>query len=1117
MYKLFNKSRHFMFAFFCLLFSIAGFSQQVSPIAQIYGFSIQMSVSVSNVRSEQPFKYIVNFTMPDGGSFENFDVNIDPNLVIDNVVGPTPGGYSGNPYTFPPAPPGTVSLSFGGPYTHITGPIAGSFEINVHLPADKACGGSVLSASATLQQSHLSFTITTTPVVTGVIVDNLWKVQKFPNGLIYIPGTCPYGTLTYGTLSETVSYTVRIVKMHPTKVGAETLTNLSLTDILPTLPAGAVVTGPYTHSANMAGTNLVGNAIVFPPGFTLDPNDHVPYDATFNVVYPPMADGDCALNKAELVGTNPCGTTETIMGQVTVQKIDVIPPVVTLYKQVFPNGNLPGCTGTYKITVSNTGGSLGAYTLSDVLPAASDLSGLTLISLPAGTTVTGSISGAISVGGSMLPGETITISNPSGLPSGHAPDVFVFGYTISSTCTSSSIVNTVTATSGFSSPPRSATIYLLPDAPKACLQKTICSYHPGGYAIGDHVRFRLRVQNIGAHEIITPTITDNIDLVNLQYVGNESYYYTTNAAPITDCAPAGGVPPTGFAWSIVGSPSYSAGVLTYHLPNIPVAPCTSISTPQCGSAYHIPAYYIEFEVIIANSAGIGNVRNIAEISGSNITTTSSTVTFLTNAPVNYTIKKDVSKDGIIYQQTIGVPGGSSAYYRLRAMNYGVGIIDPVIVDLLPRDDNSSDNMILYNTPRGSNMDVRFNSFIGSTLGVYNQYYDNTAPTTGSILTTTELGTTVGTTPPSWSPAPFAGAANLKTEFHQTLGVSTSLDYIFKVNTSPFGIEKDHACNTYALRGLVKYLQDYVPQQRYLVALESNPACIEITRDSCLCNPTGFDVPDTVCTDFNAHFEVSDSCAEANTYTWNFGDGTPPVTGANVNHTYTTAGTYGVTLTWHGPCGEGGREFMIVVQDCRCDLKVSWVITRDGLDVIADGSSTTSSYPIFAYIWDFGDGTAPTPGVIATHHYTTPGAYIVTLTVYALDSRGSICRCTGKCSAQIYAVDEGEEQYRCTPRGGGGDDGPIPLKLSNSITMTATPNPFRDKVSVNFKQANKETNSKSYTLEFISNAGVTLQKKQLNNLDKAVDFNTSSYSTGIYFVLLKDSNGQMQNVKVIKLE
>ncbi|MEO8768731.1 MAG: PKD domain-containing protein [Ferruginibacter sp.] len=1093
MYKLFNRSKLFILAFFCVLSSMGAFSQ-ISPVVEQYGFSVQMSASLPSVKSEQSFKYIVNFTIPPTTSFEYMTVMIDPNLYIDDVIGPNTGSYAGNVPTFNwTHTGGFVGLTFGALYSYIDGPIGGSFEINVHLPADKACGGQSLSATVQLFGSHGGINITTAPITTPVVVDNPWHLQKFPTSLVYLGGTCPYGTL-----SETVNFKVRIVKTHPTNIGAETLTSITLADLFP--PGSLINTSSYVPSANMAGTSITPTGIInFPSGFFLDPNNHVPYDASFDLTFPPMAVGDCDNNAVQLTGVNPCGNTETLNATVGVQKLNNN-PIGNLVKQVFPNGNLPGCTGIYRIKVSNTGGSNLIYTLNDPFP--SDLSLVNLISSPSGTSVSHT-----------LLNYTITSTSTGLVPGG--VDVYDFSYQISTSTTSSTISNTVTAIAGFTGS-YTANIYMLPTAATACLQKTICSYNPSGYSIGQHVRFRIRVQNIGGSQIVTPTIIDNIDLNNLQYVaGSETYYTTDNAAPLTTCILPGATWPfTVHPWTITGS-SYSAGLLTYNLPNIPPGQCTSVRTPVCGSAYYLPAYYVEFDVVIINEAGIGNVRNIAEIAGSNITTTTASTTFLVNHPVNYTIRKEVSRDGIVYQPSVGVAAGTSVYYRLRELNYGASLIDPVIVDLLPRNNGSADEYILNHTTRSSNTDVRFNSFINSNIGSYNQFYDFTAGS--KIYTTPELDITSGGLIPSWNATPFLGAPNFKTEFHTPFNVLPNLEYIFKATVSPSARQKDGACNTYALRGSIKYLQNYVPDVRHLIPLESNPACIEVKSDSCACTPYAFVVPDTVCLGFNAHFEVSDSCAGANTYTWNFGDGTAPVTGISVNHTYASAGIYGVTVTWHGPCGEGGREFQILIQDCRCDLKVSWIITRTGLHVFADGSSTTSSYPIFMYVWDFGDGTAPTPGITATHDYTTAGSYVVTLTVYTMDTKGNLCRCTGKCSAEIL-VNESDGQNRCTPRGGEiGNEGSIPLKLSNSITMTATPNPFRDKVTVNFKQENKETKIKSYTLEFISDAGITLQKKQLNSLDKAVDFNTSNYTAGIYFVLLKDNNGQMQNVKVIKLD
>lgn len=55
----------------------------------------------------------------------------------------------------------------------------------------------------------------------------------------------------------------------------------------------------------------------------------------------------------------------------------------------------------------------------------------------------------------------------------------------------------------------------------------------------------------------------------------------------------------------------------------------------------------------------------------------------------------------------------------------------------------------------------------------------------------------------------------------------------------------------------------------------------------------------VCTDADIAFDASGSTGQSGTtltYTWDFGDGSSPITGVNPTHTYSAAGTYTVTLT-----------------------------------------------------------------------------------------------------------------------------------------------------------------------------------------------------------------------------
>ncbi|MEU7003437.1 PKD domain-containing protein [Nonomuraea sp. NPDC046570] len=131
-------------------------------------------------------------------------------------------------------------------------------------------------------------------------------------------------------------------------------------------------------------------------------------------------------------------------------------------------------------------------------------------------------------------------------------------------------------------------------------------------------------------------------------------------------------------------------------------------------------------------------------------------------------------------------------------------------------------------------------------------------------------------------------------------------------------------------------------------------------------------------------------APISTYTFDFGDGTivGPQAGSSASHTYTTAGSYTLTVT-------------VTDQDGLTDIAAKTISAQPSgtpptaavslnqssgpapLAVTADASaSTPGSSPISTYAFDFGDGTVvgPQAGSSASHSYTTAGSYTLTVTV-----------------------------------------------------------------------------------------------------------------------------------------
>ena len=141
-------------------------------------------------------------------------------------------------------------------------------------------------------------------------------------------------------------------------------------------------------------------------------------------------------------------------------------------------------------------------------------------------------------------------------------------------------------------------------------------------------------------------------------------------------------------------------------------------------------------------------------------------------------------------------------------------------------------------------------------------------------------------------------------------------------------------------------------------------------------------------DLDADFDATTSTDDdgtIETYEWDFGDGeTDSTSGANVGHTYATAGTYTVTLVVTDDDGDSDTTTAdITVTDPPNGAPTAAFSTAiANLQVDLDATtSTDDDGTVEAYAWDFGDGeTDDTSGPVVSHTYAAPGTYTITLTV-----------------------------------------------------------------------------------------------------------------------------------------
>jgi parallel beta-helix repeat protein len=126
------------------------------------------------------------------------------------------------------------------------------------------------------------------------------------------------------------------------------------------------------------------------------------------------------------------------------------------------------------------------------------------------------------------------------------------------------------------------------------------------------------------------------------------------------------------------------------------------------------------------------------------------------------------------------------------------------------------------------------------------------------------------------------------------------------------------------------------------------------------------------------------------FTFDFGDGAVvgPQAGATAGHTYTSAGTFTVTVTVRDTIGQASTSTATVsVQPDLAPVASLSVSPNDGrapLFVTADasGSADNDTTPIATYTFDFGDGTVvgPQASPTATHTFTRKHPFTVRVTV-----------------------------------------------------------------------------------------------------------------------------------------
>jgi len=145
---------------------------------------------------------------------------------------------------------------------------------------------------------------------------------------------------------------------------------------------------------------------------------------------------------------------------------------------------------------------------------------------------------------------------------------------------------------------------------------------------------------------------------------------------------------------------------------------------------------------------------------------------------------------------------------------------------------------------------------------------------------------------------------------------------------------------------------------------------------------------------NSYYFVNQSTGNIAMFTWSFGDGqSQTITfpgNPNVNHTYSSPGTYLVCLSIQGndsSCYDAQCDTLVVGTPTPCHAAFSAI--SDSINTYHFTDLSTGSPAIISWNWNFGDPASGANNVSQLqnpiHAFSTPGYYMVCLTIYGSGS------------------------------------------------------------------------------------------------------------------------------------
>ncbi|MCB9454885.1 MAG: PKD domain-containing protein [Anaerolineaceae bacterium] len=178
--------------------------------------------------------------------------------------------------------------------------------------------------------------------------------------------------------------------------------------------------------------------------------------------------------------------------------------------------------------------------------------------------------------------------------------------------------------------------------------------------------------------------------------------------------------------------------------------------------------------------------------------------------------------------------------------------------------------------------------------------------------------------------------------------------------------------------------------------------------------------------------TNQSSGENLTYSWDFGDGAVS-TDINPSHTFSTAGTYSVTLQISGTGGTDSAQETIIVSEVVNPPTASFSASPTTGDAPLPVQFTdTSSGNITTWQWDFGDGSGFSNEQNPAYTFNTAGIFTVSLTVSG--PGGSSQPATTTITVNQPAPAAPVASFSASPTTG---DAPLPVQFTDTSSGNIT--------------------------------------------------------------------------------